>query len=285
MATAQVAAGSSPVLAPPRRATFLHALAFVGGFSVVFIILGASLGVVGFALQDNIIWFQRVAGVALIILGLHLAELITIPFLLRTYQFGNDAPVATTAAPRGRFRKYGKSVIVGSAFSLGWTPCVGPILAGILTLAADGGSVAQGTLLLVFYAAGLGIPFLIAGAALGSSTAVLKKLGPHMALVSIGSGILIVFMGMLIFLDNVSVFNDSFTFLPGAADDASGTTGNVTGAFGFGIAFVGGFLSFLSPCVLPLVPIYLSHLAGVGAEEALLRQQGERGAPSLDGLS
>lgn len=285
MATAQVLAGSSPVLVPPRRATFLHALAFVGGFSVVFIILGASLGLVGFALQDNIIWFQRVAGVALIILGLHLAELITIPFLLRTYQFGNDAPVATKAAPRGRFRKYGKSVFVGSAFSLGWTPCVGPILAGILMLAADGGSVAQGTLLLVFYAAGLGIPFLIAGAALGSSTAVLKKLGPHMALVSIGSGILIVFMGMLIFLDNVEVLNDSFTFLPGAADDASGTTGNVTGVFGFGIAFVGGFLSFLSPCVLPLVPIYLSHLAGVGAEEALLQRQEERGAPSLDGLS
>jgi cytochrome c-type biogenesis protein len=273
MATAQVVAAAPQQLVPPRRATFGHALAFVGGFSVVFIIMGASLGMVGFALQDNIIWFQRVAGVALIILGLHLAELITIPLLLRKYQFGNDTPVATKAAPRGRFRKYGRSVFVGSAFSLGWTPCVGPILAGILTLAADGGSVAQGTLLLVFYAAGLGIPFLITGAALGSSTAALKKLGPHMALISIASGILIVFMGTLIFLDNVSVLNDSFTFLPGAAEDASGTSGNVTGAFGFGIAFAGGFLSFLSPCVLPLVPIYLSHLAGAGAEEALLQQQ------------
>ena len=280
MATAQLAATSQP-LAPPRRATFVHALAFVGGFSVVFIVMGASLGIVGFALQDNIIWFQRVAGVTLIVLGLHLAELVTIPFLLRTYQFGSDLPVATKAAPRGKFRRYGRSVFVGSAFSLGWTPCVGPILAGILTLAADGGSVAQGTLLLVFYAAGLGIPFLIAGAALGSSTAVLKKIGPHMSLISIGSGILIVFMGMLIFLDNVSVLNDSFTFLPGAADDASGTTGNVSGAFGFGIAFIGGFLSFLSPCVLPLVPIYLSHLAGVGAEEALLLQQDAASPPLL----
>ena len=286
MATAEIAATSPPqVLIPPRRATFMHAVAFVGGFSIVFIVLGASLGVVGFALQENIIWFQRVAGVALIILGLHLAELVTIPFLLQTYQFGNDTPVVTKAAPRGKYRKYGRSVFVGSAFSLGWTPCVGPILAGILTLAADGGSVAQGTLLLVFYAAGLGIPFLIAGAALGSSTAVLHKIGPHMALISIGSGILIVFMGTLIFFDNVDVLNDSFTFLPGAADDASGTTGSVTGVFGFGIAFVGGFLSFLSPCVLPLVPIYLSHLAGVGAEEALLQQQEDEGAPLIDDVS
>lgn len=281
MATAQLAASAQP-LAPPRRATFAHAMAFVGGFSVVFIVMGASLGVVGFALQDNIVWFQRVAGVALVILGLHLAELITIPFLMRTYQFGADTPVATKAAPRGRFRKYGRSVFVGSAFSLGWTPCVGPILAGILTLAADGGSVAQGTLLLVFYAAGLGIPFLLAGAALGSSTSLLRKLGPHMPMISIGSGILIVFMGMLIFLDNVSVLNDYFGF----ANEADSTAdGNITGVFGFGVAFLGGVLSFVSPCVLPLVPIYLSHLAGVSAEETLLQQQEAGGPPALDSVS
>jgi cytochrome c-type biogenesis protein len=271
MANAQaVSVNPASELVAPRRTVFMHALAFVGGFSVVFIVLGASLGVIGFALQENLIWFQRVAGVSLIVLGLHLAELITIPFLLRTYQFGqNDTPVApVTVRHRGRFRKYGRSVFVGSAFSLGWTPCVGPILAGILTLAADGGSVAQGTLLLVFYAAGLGIPFLITGAALGSSTTILRKIGPYMPAISIGSGILIVFMGMLIFLDRVQVLNDTFSFL--GTEDTAGSGGTVTGLFGFGIAFVGGFLSFLSPCVLPLVPIYLSHMAGVSAEEAML---------------
>lgn len=278
MATAQMA--TTQEFQPPRRVIFMHALAFVGGFSVVFIILGASLGVVGFALQDNIIWFQRFAGVTLIILGLHLAELITIPFLLRTYQFGdNDKPVKpVSAAPAGRFRKYGKSLFVGSAFSLGWTPCVGPILAGILTLAADGGSVFQGTLLLVFYAAGLGIPFLITGAALGSSTAVLRRIGPWMPVISAFSGIMIVFMGMLIFLDRITVLNDWFSF---ASSADSTTSGNVTGFFGFGIAFLGGVLSFVSPCVLPMVPIYLSHLAGVGAEEVVLAQQQQQEAPEI----
>lgn len=273
MATAQ-AAGSFVDVAPPRRATFLHAVAFVTGFSVVFVILGASLGLVGVALQDNIIWFQRFAGAALIILGLHLTELITIPFLMRTAQFGNTLPSVDAPIRRGRYRRYGRSIFVGGAFSVGWTPCVGPILAGILTLAADTGSVGQATLLLVFYAVGLGIPFLIAGAALGSSTALLKKMGPYMQIISIASGVLIIFIGMLILLDRVTVLNESFNFLPGFTEEATNTGGDVTGTFGFAIAFAGGFLSFVSPCVLPLVPIYLSHLAGESANEVALAREG-----------
>ena len=270
MSSAQIVHSAPPVFVAPRRATFMHAVAFVTGFSVVFVVLGASLGVVGSALQDNLIWFQRIAGVALIVLGLHLAELITIPFLMRTYQIGADAPDIPMDAKvrRGFLPRYGRSVFVGSAFALGWTPCVGPILAGILTLAADGTSVGQGALLLVFYTLGLGIPFLIAGAAIGSSTAALRKIGPYMPLVAIISGILLVFVGMLIFLDRVTVLNNSFDFLPGVAENAAAAEGNVTGTFGFAVAFAGGLLSFLSPCVLPLVPIYLSHLAGASAQEA-----------------
>lgn len=275
MATVQATgpARPAPSFAPPRRATFLHGLAFVLGFSVVFVALGASLGLVGDALQENIVWFQRIAGAALIVLGLHLTELITIPFFLRTAQFGDSLPAPAEARParRGIARRYGRSAFVGGAFSLGWTPCVGPILAGILTLAADSSSVGQGTLLLVFYALGLGLPFLISGAALGSSTAALKKIGPYMPVISIASGILLVFVGMLIFLDRVTVLNENFGFLPGA-DSASGAEGDVTGLFGFAVAFVGGVLSFVSPCVLPLVPIYLTHLAGESANEASARR-------------
>ena len=275
MASAQIVQpGRVPKdVSPPRRATFMHALAFVGGFSIVFVILGASLGVVGLALQDNIIWFQRIAGAALIVLGLHLTELITIPFLMRTAQFGTAMPQVGRPVRRGTMRRYGRSAFVGGAFSVGWTPCISPILAGILALAADSGSVAQATLLLVFYAIGLGIPFLIAGAALGSSTSLLKKLGPYMQFISIAGGILIIFVGMLIFLDRVAVLNDSFTFLPGAVNDASATGGSVTGVFGFSVAFLGGFLSFLSPCVLPLVPIYLTHLAGESGNELAVARE------------
>ena len=130
------------------------------------------------------------------------------------------------------------------------------------------------------------MPFLIAGAALGSATAVLKKIGPYLQVISIGGGILIIFVGMLIFLDRVTVLNDSFNFLPAAAEDATATGGNVTGLFGFGIALVGGFLSFLSPCVLPLVPIYLTHLAGESANE-MAAARADAGLPpeGPDGLS
>ena len=265
-----VAASAMPVAVPPRRVTFLHALAFVLGFSIIFVILGAALGVVGVALQDSLIWFSRVAGVALIILGLHLTELINIPLLDRTFQV--DAPLRPAGGAgglqprRGALRRYGHSAFVGGAFSVGWTPCVGPILAGILTLAADSGSVAQATLLLVFFAAGLGVPFLVAGAALGSATALLRKIAPYMRYISIASGILIVFVGMLIFLDRIIVLNDYFSFAP--TEGATSTGGSVTGLFGFSVAFLGGFLSFLSPCMLPLVPIFLGHMAGVSAQEA-----------------
>ena len=269
---------------PARRATFMHALAFVLGFSVVFIILGASIGVVGFALRDNLIWFSRVAGILLLVLGLHLTEIITIPFLNRTYQIaaaGASSQARSAATTRRPLRRYGRSLFVGGAFSVGWTPCVGPILAGILALAADSGSVAQGALLLVFYTLGLGVPFLIAGAGLGSATALLRALGPRIRYISVAGGILLVFMGVLIFLDRVTVLNDYFAFLPGATQDASATGGIVTGGFGFAIAFAGGVLSFLSPCVLPLVPIYIAHLAGVSAEEAQPRPAVE--APAAGG--
>ncbi|MXY78583.1 MAG: hypothetical protein F4Y94_02560 [Chloroflexi bacterium] len=80
---------------------------------------------------------------------------------------------------------------------------------------------------------------------------------------------------MLILLDNVRVLNDSFTFVPTAAEEAGGSIGGVGGVFGVGVAFLAGFLSFLSPCVLPLVPIYIGHLAGVGAQAAMQAGPGD----------
>ena len=256
-----------------RRVVFLHSAAFVAGFSVVFVALGALLGALGSAFQDELIWFQRVAGVLLVVLGLHLAEVITIPLLYRSFQVGGaggpsggDASRAKTAAD------YGRSVVVGVAFSVGWTPCVGPILAGILVLALDSASLLQAIILLICYAAGLGIPFLIVGATFGASTQFLRKLNRWMPLIGVVSGVLLVFVGMLIALDRVVVLNEalgSFGVDVLAGSDGSSTEMLDLNAGSAAIAFAGGFVSFISPCVLPLVPIYLGHLAGIGSEHTI----------------
>ena len=262
-----------------RRVVFLHAASFVLGFSVVFVALGALLGALGSAFQEELIWFQRVAGVLLVILGLHLAEVITIPLLYRSFQVGGPAggSTAAPAAEPSRARAaadYGRSVIVGVAFSVGWTPCVGPILAGILVLALDSASLVQAIILLICYAAGLGIPFLIVGATFGASTQFLRKLNRWMPLIGVVSGVLLVFVGMLIALDRVVVLNEalgSFGVDVLAGSDGSSTQMLDLNAGSAAIAFAGGFVSFISPCVLPLVPIYLGHLAGIGSEQATIR--------------
>ncbi len=268
--------------APPpqrtaRRVVFFHAAAFVLGFSVVFVALGALLGALGSAFNDELIWFQRVAGALLVILGLHLAEVIRIGFLYRSFQVGGSAPAGpSSAAPRaGGIRAsadYARSLLVGVAFSIGWTPCVGPILAGILVLALDSASLFQATILLICYAAGLGIPFLLVGLALGASTNFLRKMNRWMPLVGVISGVLLIFVGMLIALDRVVVLNEA---LGSVGVDIVTNDGSEMLDLNLGsalIAFVGGFVSFISPCVLPLVPIYLGHLAGIGAEQMTARR-------------
>ena len=262
-----------------RRVVFLHAAAFVLGFSVVFVALGALLGALGSAFQNELIWFQRVAGAMLVVLGLHLAEVITIPFLYRSFQVGAPGAPAAEApeAEPSRVRAaadYGRSLVVGVAFSVGWTPCVGPILAGILVLALDSASLFQAVILLICYAAGLGIPFLLVGATFGASTQFLRKLNRWMPLIGVVSGVLLVFVGMLIALDRVVVLNEalgSFGVDIVAGSDGSSTEMLDLNAGSAALAFVGGFVSFISPCVLPLVPIYLGHLAGIGSEQATIR--------------
>ena len=210
MAIAEAIPTGAPTTA--RRVVFFHALAFVFGFSVVFVALGALLGALGSAFSDELIWFQRIAGALLVILGLHLAEVIRIGFLYRSFQVGGSSPSPRATARATGIRAsadYARSLVVGVAFSIGWTPCVGPILAGILVLALDSASLFQATILLVCYAAGLGIPFLLVGLALGASTTFLRKMNRWMPLVGVISGVLLIFVGMLIALDRVVVLNDA----------------------------------------------------------------------------
>jgi cytochrome c-type biogenesis protein len=186
-----------------RSFTLYHALAFVLGFSVVFILLGASVGLVGYLFRDQIGVLTRVAGVVLVVFGLQFAGILKIPWLERSYVFNVDN--------RG-VRSFSHSAIVGAAFSVGWTPCIGPILGSILTLAATSATVGQGAYLLVFYSLGLGVPFLIVGAALGSATIALKRLYRFMPAITRAGGLMIVAMGVVIFLDRFTMFNRYFDF-------------------------------------------------------------------------
>jgi cytochrome c biogenesis protein CcdA len=165
--------------------------------------------------------------------------------------------------------RYGRSFGVGSAFAIGWTPCIGPILGAILALAASSATVAKGAFLLAVWSAGLGVPFIIAGFAMGTVMAGMRRLRPVMPIIEVGSGVLVILVGVLIFLDQFTIFNSYFGFgantVTGAEDSIAGI--DVTGPLGFVAAFGAGIVAFLSPCCLPLVPAYLGHLAGVTAED------------------
>jgi cytochrome c-type biogenesis protein len=187
-----------------RRVTFAHALSFVAGFSVVFILLGASAGLFSFFLQDNLRTLTRIAGVILIVFGLHLTGVIRIPWLARTYQVD---------VPGSRRRGYVGSALIGASFSIGWTPCVGPVLGGILTLAATTSTVAQGAALLAFYSLGLGVPFLIAGLLAGEATSLIKRFNRVLPVMEVVAGGLLIVTGILIFTDRFTIFNQIFNEL------------------------------------------------------------------------
>jgi cytochrome c biogenesis protein CcdA len=171
-----------------------------------------------------------------------------------------DLPVAVL--------NYGRSFGVGSAFAIGWTPCIGPILGAILALAASSATVAKGAFLLAVWSAGLGVPFIIAGFAMSSVMAGMRRLRPFMPVIEVGSGALVILVGILIFLDKTTIFNAYFGFGAGTVTGAEGSIAglDVTGPVGFVAAFLAGVIAFLSPCCLPLVPAYLGHLAGVSSE-------------------
>ncbi|MBM3140951.1 MAG: hypothetical protein FJZ92_12280 [Chloroflexi bacterium] len=161
---------------------------------------------------------------------------------------------------------YSRSFVIGSAFAIAWSPCIGPILGIVLTLAATSGTAAQGALLLVFYALGLGVWFLAFGAFFGWIAPRLHRLQPHMQALMIASGAVFILVGALMFLGEFQRLNNYFAglgfFFNQTASAEESLTSGVHGLFGPGIAFFGGIVSFLSPCVLPLVPAYLVNVAG-----------------------
>lgn len=173
-----------------RWSVFSHGLAFVIGFSVVFITLGVAASALGSLLTDVQNWIEKIGGIVVIIFGVHMTGIYRIPFL----QY--DTRQQTQP---GMDRGYLSSFLMGVFFSAGWSPCVGPVLGAILTLSLSGGSVLIGGTLLAAYSAGLSIPFLIAALGVGWVTAALKKYGKALHYLEIAMGVLLIIVGILLF--------------------------------------------------------------------------------------
>ena len=170
-----------------RRSALVPALFFVMGLSTVFLLMGVAASALGQFFLANQMWFGRISGLVIIALGLHFLGLYRIPIL--------DREARLDAGDRG-----GSSLgayVLGLAFAFGWTPCIGPVLGSILSLAAQEGSVERGLLLMAFYAAGLGVPFLLTAIFMRHALSLMAGMKKHMALVERAMGALLLAVGLL----------------------------------------------------------------------------------------
>jgi len=275
-----------------RSSTFLHSLAFVIGFGAIFTLLGSAAGFLGQNLNSFLPLIQRIGAILLAIFGLTtlgiigwivnrvqsngrlianpaVAALVDILSFLNALMYTERRVTELHKVKRGW--GYLSSALMGVSFSAGWVPCVGPILASILFLASDSATVAQGALLLAIYSFGLGLPFLVTGAAFSKATAVLRRLNRHANIVSLVSGVFLLYVAWLLWADQLTMLTTQFSFLNQwvfVLEEALSTSIGVETAFSSGalsaapLAFIAGIISFISPCVLPLIPAYIGYLSG-----------------------
>ena len=235
---------------------FIASVFFVLGFSFVFSLLGILLQTVlsnvSFTVQ---IWLSRLGGIFIILFGLYLVGLIRPKFLEKEYKF----------KVKKRFKsKYLVSFTFGAAFAVGWTPCVGAILGAVLALAVTNPSTAF--FLLLSYSFGLGVPFLLIGLFTNQAQTFINKAGKWITYANYIFGAILVILGMFVFTNQLSrvasfPLASSILISPNFGGLELGSSLNL------GIAFIAGILSFLSPCVLPLMPAFLSYLASTATSD------------------
>lgn len=180
-----------------RRRVLLHSLAFILGFSLVFVSLGASFSALGQFLLDYREWIRRIGGLLIVVFGLYIAGVLRLGFLGRTAQW------QIREKPAG----YLGSLAVGITFAIGWTPCVGPILGAILSLAGTADTLERGVGLLAAYSAGLGAPFFLSSLALGSFLRFFKRYHAFIPVVERTAGVILVVVGVLVFTNYYLVLN------------------------------------------------------------------------------
>ncbi len=291
-----------------RRIVFLHALAFVIGFSVVFTLLGSAAGLIGNQLtNDKLQIIQRLGAILLVIFGL--VTLGVFRWLVSVIRARTD--LATNPAAEALVSildffntllytekrvvamhqvnpKWGylSSAMLGVSFSAGWVPCVGPILGSIYLLAQTSTTVGQGAALLGIYSLGLGIPFLLTGAAFSTATRTLRRLNRHAGIVSLISGFFLLAVAFMLWNGNLATLTTQFDVvnryvlriadwtsnleMDMSATSAAGDIANLGLLSAAPLAFFAGLISFLSPCVLPLVPAYIGYLSGAAVNSRKL---------------
>jgi cytochrome c-type biogenesis protein len=178
-----------------RREVLISSLAFVMGFSLVFIALGASATAIGRFIFNQQPILSKVAGVLIIVFGLHMMGVFRLAFL------DNEKRAQTQRKPAGPLG----ALLVGIAFAFGWTPCIGPILAGILVVAGSRDTIGEGVLLLAIYSLGLGIPFLLTSMAIDRFFSVAAAIRRHYHAIELTSGGLLVAIGVLIFTGQLTI--------------------------------------------------------------------------------
>ena len=186
---------------PTRFITFLHAVMFVLGFTLAFVALGATASALGSFLRAYQFQLRQIGGVLLIIIGLHLAGVLKLPFLYwqKRFTFRPTRP------------SYSASLLIGVIFAIGWTPCISLLLGSILGLAATATTLRQGVVLLLFYSLGMGLPFLLLGLGLNQASRVLKWLKPHVHLIEVGTGAVMILVGVMIYFNWLVYLNRYFT--------------------------------------------------------------------------
>ena len=177
-----------------RRKIFLNGLAFIIGFSLVFIIFGVLAGFAGTALAPYRIWLARIGGVLVILFGLFMLGFFKLPF----FQTDKRIPIPKWLT----LGKPSSSLFIGGTFALGWTPCVGPILGSILLLAGTSGTAFTGGIMLTVFSIGLAIPFLLIALAFSKATTYIDRISKYLKAVSIVGGVFLILLGLLLATDN-----------------------------------------------------------------------------------
>jgi cytochrome c-type biogenesis protein len=181
-----------------RLTVFFQSLSFIVGFSLVFIVLGSGVGFIGFVVGSHQLLVRRITGSLMIVFGL---------FILAATRISGLNYEKRLSPGNNVYGSYLHSLIIGILFALAWTPCVGPVLGGILSLALGSGSALQGAYLLAFYSLGLALPFLIIGLVFDSILPILKRIARYSIYIYIFSGLLLIIIGILVLIDKLSWFS------------------------------------------------------------------------------